>query len=108
VVLEAVVEHEDVGVEGDGHSHKPWGFVGGADGHTSKLQLIREGQAVVDLPSMLPTIAVAKGDRIRAVGGVGGGYGKASERPAAQVAEDVLDGYLTRESAARDFKAAIG
>jgi N-methylhydantoinase B len=96
-----------ISVEGDGHSHRPWGFKGGADGHTSQLQLIREGQAVVDLPSMLPTIAVAKGDRIRAVGGVGGGYGKASERPAKQVAEDVLDGYLTRESAARDFQAAI-
>ena len=46
---------------------------------------------------MLPTIAVAKGDRIRAVGGIGGGYGKASERPAeARALEDVLDGYLSR------------
>jgi N-methylhydantoinase B len=96
-----------ISVEGDGHSHRPWGFVGGADGHTSQLQLIREGQPAVDLPSMLPTVAVAKGDRIRAVGGVGGGYGKATERPAALVAEDVLDGYLTRESAARDFHVTI-
>jgi len=96
-----------ISVEGDGHSHKPWGFQGGADGHTSQLQLIREGQPPIELPSMLPTIAVAKGDRIRAVGGVGGGYGKASERPPAMVIEDVLDGYLTRESAARDFGIAI-
>jgi N-methylhydantoinase B len=49
---------------------------------------------------------VSKGDRIRAVGGIGGGYGKASERPAEAVREDVLDGYLTPESAARDFNYA--
>ena len=96
-----------ISVEGDGHSHKPWGFQGGSDGYTSKLQLIRKDQPPVELPSMLPTIPVSKGDRIRAVGGVGGGYGKASERPAAMVVEDVLDGYLTRESAARDFNVTI-
>jgi N-methylhydantoinase B len=96
-----------ISVEGDGHSHKPWGFQGGSDGYTSQLQLIRKDQPPVELPSMLPTIPVSKGDRIRAVGGVGGGYGKASERPAAMVVEDVLDGYLTPESAARDFKVTI-
>jgi N-methylhydantoinase B len=94
-------------VEGDGHAHKPWGFQGGADGHTSQLQLIRAGQKPVELPSMLPTIPVSKGDRIRAVGGIGGGYGKASERPAEAVREDVLDGYLSRESAARDFNVRV-
>jgi len=30
------------------------------------------------------------------------------ERPATAVVEDVLDGYLTREAAARDFRVAIG
>jgi len=97
----------NISVEGDGHSHTPWGFLGGADGRTSQLQLIREGQPAVELPSMLPTIAISQGDRIRAVGGIGGGYGKALERPAAAVVEDVLDGYLTREAAARDFRVAI-
>ena len=98
----------NISVEGDGHSHTPWGFLGGADGRTSQLQLIREGQPAVELPSMLPTIAISQGDRIRAVGGIGGGYGKALERPVATVVEDVLDGYLTREAATRDFRVAIG
>jgi N-methylhydantoinase B len=56
---------------------------------------------------MLPTIAVTRGDRIRAVGGIGGGYGKASERSPESVREDVLDGYLSRESAMRDFKVTV-
>lgn len=56
---------------------------------------------------MLPSIAVRNGDRIRATGGIGGGYGDPRERPAAQVLEDVLDGYITRETAEREFKVAI-
>ena len=110
--LNAIKEMEfltdgSLSVEGDGHAHEPWGFQGGSDGRTSQLLLIRAGQAPVELPSMLPTIAVMKGDRIRAVGGIGGGYGKASERPAEAVREDVLDGYLSRESAARDFQVTV-
>lgn len=96
-----------ISVEGDGHSHKPWGFRGGADGHTSQLQLIREGQEPVELPSMLATIPVSKGDRIRAVGGIGGGYGKSGERAPEKVLEDALDGVLSREAAKRDFGVVI-
>jgi N-methylhydantoinase B len=96
-----------ISVEGDGHSHRPWGFQGGEDGRTSQLQLIRASQPPVDLPSMLATIPVRRGDRIRAVGGIGGGYGSPRERPASTVAEDVLDGYLSREAAARDFRVAV-
>jgi N-methylhydantoinase B len=56
---------------------------------------------------MLATIPVRRGDRIRAVGGIGGGYGSPLERPDSAVVEDVLDGYLTREAAARDFRVAV-
>ena len=104
----AFLSDGNISVEGDGHSHTPWGFQGGGDGRTSQLQLIREGQPAIELPSMLPTVSIAKGDRIRAVGGIGGGYGKALERPAAAVVDDVLDGYLTRDAAARDFRVVIG
>jgi N-methylhydantoinase B len=97
----------NISVEGDGHSRNPWGFEGGADGRTSRLQLVRAGEAVTDLPSMLPTVSVARGDRIRAVGGIGGGYGRAVERDPAAVADDVLDGHLTPEAARRDFRVAI-
>lgn len=97
-----------ISVEGDGHSHLPWGFQGGAEGRTSSLLLIREGEGTpVELPSMLPTITVSKGDKIRAIGGIGGGYGNPLDRPAEQVLEDVLDGYLTVEMAAEDFGVVI-
>lgn len=96
-----------ISVEGDGHAHAPWGFLGGANGHTSKLELIRDGQVAVELPSMLPTISVKKGDRIRATGGIGGGYGNPLARAPEQVREDVRDGYLSKDAAAELFGVAL-
>lgn len=96
-----------ISVEGDGHAHSPWGFLGGANGRTSQLRLLRNSQDPIDLPSMLPSIRVFKGDRIQAVGGIGGGYGDPQERPAEQVLDDVLDEYLSKEAAARDFHVVI-
>ena len=96
-----------ISVEGDGHSHEPWGFLGGADGRTSQLQLVRADGKTQSLPSMLASVSVGKGDRVRAVGGIGGGYGPALERDPELVLADVLDGYLTRKAAKRDFGVAI-
>jgi len=96
-----------ISVEGDGHAHAPWGFNGGADGLTSSLLLTRQGGVPVELPSMLATIPVRKGDKIKAIGGIGGGYGKPCERPTEQVLENVLDGYIDIEIAARDFGVVI-
>ena len=96
-----------ISVEGDGHSHAPWGFRGGAEGRTSQLQLIRDGQDAIELPSMLAAIPVANGDRIRAIGGIGGGYGPALERPVERVVDDVLDGYLSADMAARAFGVVL-
>ena len=96
-----------ISVEGDGHGHSPWGFAGGTAGFASSLELIRNGKTIRYLPSMLPTIAVLKGDRVRATGGVGAGYGNPFEREATQVAADVTDGYLTSEAALKDFGVVV-
>lgn len=97
-----------ISVEGDGHMNAPWGFEGGSEGRTSSLLLTRNNEAASPLPSMLATFAVARGDRIRAIGGIGGGYGDPMHRPAEQVLEDVLDGYLSIDRAAQDFGVVVG
>jgi N-methylhydantoinase B len=99
--------HGSLSVEGDGHSHAPWGFAGGAPGHVSSLELVSGERSVGALPSMLPTISIEKGQKVRAVGGIGGGYGNPLERAETQVLDDVLDGYLTRDEALRAFGVAI-
>lgn len=97
-----------ISVEGDGHGHSPWGFLGGEEGRTSQLQLIRGGRDPVEMPSMMASMPVQKGDRIRAIGGVGGGYGRPLERDPLRVLADVLDGHLSREDAARCFGVVVG
>lgn len=95
-------------VEGDGHTNSPWGFAGGSEGRTSSLLLSKSNGEVSELPSMLPTLAVVNGDRVRAIGGIGGGYGNPMDRPPEQVLEDVLDDYLSIDQAAHDFGVVIG
>ena len=56
---------------------------------------------------MLPTISVASGDKVRAVGGIGGGYGNPFQRSAQLVLNDVLDGHLNPEEAALNFGVVI-
>lgn len=99
--------HGSLSVEGDGHSHAPWGFAGGAPGYVSSLELVSAEHSVGALPSMLPTVSIQKGQKIRAVGGIGGGYGNPLERAEAQVLDDVLDGYLTRDEALCTFGVAV-
>lgn len=96
-----------ISVEGDGHGHSPWGFAGGADGHPSALILNSDGNAPVRLPSMLPPIAVSAGDRITAIGGIGGGYGDPLQRPPQHVREDVIDGYITPATAKASFGVSL-
>ena len=96
-----------ISVEGDGHGHSPWGFAGGADGHPSALTLTSDGKESVALPSMLPPIQVSAGDRIVAVGGIGGGYGSPMQRPPEQVCEDVIDGYFSPATAKASFGVAL-
>jgi len=94
-------------VEGDGHANAPWGFAGGSPGHPSRLDLMTQDGSTKSLPSMLPTMSVSRGNRVRAVGGIGGGYGDPMERPEDAVLADVLDGYLTIEEAGALFGVVI-
>jgi N-methylhydantoinase B len=94
-------------VEGDGHANAPWGFAGGSAGAPSRLDLMTREGAVKSLPSMLPTISVSRGNRVRAVGGIGGGYGDPLERDEEAVLADFLDGYLTTQDAATRFGVVI-
>jgi N-methylhydantoinase B len=96
-----------VSTEGDGHGNPPWGFQGGASGMTSSLELTRADQEPIELPSMMASFPIRRGDRIKAVGGIGGGYGDPLERSASDVLDDVLDGLLDRAGAESSFGVVI-
>jgi N-methylhydantoinase B len=59
------------------------------------------------LPSKLPYHPFATGDRITAVRACGGAYGNPLEREPADVLDDVLDEYISRDKALADYGVVI-
>lgn len=94
-------------IEGEGHKYRPWGFRGGADGHTAELQLLTAAGERVALPSKVPYRKVRAGDRLVASGPSGGGYGDPLARDPAKVEDDCRDGYIDTEAARRDYGVVI-
>ena len=94
-------------IEGDGHAYKPWGFVGGGDGHVASLTLVSPDGSSRALPSKVPYAKVTAGDRLISTGPCGGGYGDAYLRDPGLVLRDVLDGLIPVTTAARDYGVVI-
>ena len=97
------LEDSFMSVEGDGHKWRPWGFEGGAEGLPSSLEYQSGSGSNEALPSMMPSRGVKAGDRLKLTGTCGGGYGRPLERPEEDVRQDVLDGYIDGQTAARDY-----
>jgi N-methylhydantoinase B len=94
-------------VEGEGHRFRPWGFDGGDEGVTARLEILRADGARQSLPSKVPHMAVRAGDTFICEGPAGGGYGAPSLRDPAKVAEDVADGLITPATARERFGVAL-
>ena len=93
-------------VDSEGHRYRPWGFLGGSEGMPAKLDLLAGGTTRA-LPSKVPHMNVAKDGRFVCYGPAGGGYGNPMERDPAKVAEDVLDGMISVETALRDYGVVV-
>jgi N-methylhydantoinase B len=59
------------------------------------------------LPSKVPHMNIAKDGRFVCYGPAGGGYGNPLERDPAKVADDVLDGVISVETALRDYGVVV-
>lgn len=94
-------------VEGDGHKYRPWGFDGGADGHTASLRLIDKKGEETDLVSKVPYHKVKAGDRLVSFGPCGGGYGDPLKRNPEAVLADVLEGFISAEAARADYGVVV-
>ena len=84
----------------------PWGLAGGGQGYPATLRLL-SGNAAQELPSKMPYRRMQSGDRFLCVGPSGGGYGAPMARTPEAVRQDVLDGLLDRDAAARDFGVVL-
>lgn len=83
-----------------------WGLFGGGTGVGPDVVINpgREDERHLLKASALP---LEPGDVVRIYTGGGGGYGAPYERDVARVREDVLDGYVSREAAERDYGVVL-
>ena len=80
---------------------KPWGLDGGGDGAGNAVAVREGGRWDDTLPNAkLFTRRLRAGDAFMTRSGGGGGFGDPCERDPAQVADDVVEGYVTEAAAA--------
>lgn len=95
-----------VQIRSDRRTFLPYGLAGGAPG-TPSLNVLDRGGPDERVLASKPHFVMTAGTRHRHVTAGGGGHGSPWERTADRVLEDVRDGKVTREGAARDYGVAI-
>ncbi|MEZ5783286.1 MAG: hydantoinase B/oxoprolinase family protein [Rhizobiaceae bacterium] len=95
-------------LRGDRRDHPPFGLEGGRPGTPSAHILISPDGTERNLPAMpMRGFTARPGDIFRLVGAGGGGFGAAFDREPSRVLEDVIEGKVTIEGAARDYGVVI-
>lgn len=78
---------------------EPWGILGGKSGMPNRVSVMRGGKWE-ELPNgKTSNLPLEAGDKIRIETGGGGGFGDPARRNRACVADDIREGYVSREKA---------
>jgi N-methylhydantoinase B len=72
---------------------RPYGLAGGAPGMPGRLWLLRDGGREA-LPSKIGNVRLRRGDVVRLETSGGGGFGAPADRPQAERADDLRQGYV--------------
>ncbi len=94
-------------LEGDGNCFPPPGLFEGLSGQVGEVVLNPDAATARAMTSKFPYMKVEPGTTIRTVSPSGGGYGRPFEREPERVLADVIDGYVTVESAARAYGVKV-
>lgn len=96
---EILSDQAELSLYGDRFRFGPKGLFGGGEGATAYCQIRRDGEDI-KLPSK-GAVALRKGDVVTFALGGGAGYGEPADRDPRVIAEEVADGLITPELAAR-------
>jgi N-methylhydantoinase B len=104
---EVLAEHAVLSLRIDSVVNPPWGVQGGMRGGTGRAVINRGTPREQKLAPLSDGTVLRRGDILLLETGGGGGHGHPHDRPATQVLQDVHDGFVSVESALRDYGVAI-
>jgi N-methylhydantoinase B len=104
---EILAEEAVLAVRIDGVQNPPWGIAGGKQGGVGRAVLNPGTAAERVLVPLSDGNRVRRGDVLRIETGGGGGYGPPFDRPAEEVLEDVLAGFVSVAAARAEYGVAI-
>jgi N-methylhydantoinase B len=84
------------------HKYPPWGGNGGSDGSPNYMEMIHD-DGTSRVFGKIAQHKLKRGEIARMATGTGGGYGNPKDRPKEAIIQDVREGYITSEMAARDY-----
>lgn len=97
-----------VSILGDRVDHRPFGIAGGKEAAPNKVQFQIDGKPMIPpLRSKFEKLPLHAGDSVEAASPGGGGFGNPHERPLELVERDLNLGFVSRESAERDYGVVI-
>jgi N-methylhydantoinase B len=92
----------------DSVQNPPWGIAGGMSGGSGRAIVNPGTPQELVLAPLSDGNLLRRGDILRIETGGGGGHGHPFDRPAADVLEDVLGGFVSEAAAARYYGVVIG
>ena len=105
--LRVIGEHAVIGLRMDNIRWPAWGVNGGMGGRPGRI-VVNPGTANErELKPMSEGNRLERGDLVRIMTPGGGGWGSPLLRAAEEVRDDVLDGFISAESAARDYSVVL-
>ena len=94
-------------IRSDRHDYQPWGIRGGLPGRSGRHLVGPETSDEKQVPARYGGHRLKQDDTIRVETAGGGGYGDPRKRDRERVLTDVRNGYVSRESAERDYGVTI-
>jgi N-methylhydantoinase B len=88
------------------HKYPPWGAAGGRDGSRNEVRFLHADGRVVTM-GKAARYRLERNEVVQIVTGTGGGWGDPRERPPEQVRDDIEDGYITLEQAAKEYGVVL-
>ncbi|WEJ08606.1 hydantoinase B/oxoprolinase family protein [Sinorhizobium prairiense] len=106
IELECLIDQAEINVRGlQRQRFEPWAVLGGHPGRSGEAWLLRAGEEKA--LGQVGLLKVQRGDVLRMISPSGGGFGDPAKRTVALVVEDVTNGMLDEQEAAKIYGVII-